>query len=201
MGLHKWAAEVAAQASFSAPFSPDDAGAALGGLPVPHLVVGTKADISGVNGGFAAMSMKKRLQWRVVSRAQHQTELRPTGGVPCGSNETSTVLDSVNFGSHYVFIAATALIMSRMFSGAACALAQQRRREALLCWMGNVWRALSRLLPLRLQLWKRLGVRFASLPLPSPSTTVSYKRRRKHRPLHVRPQHCGTTHSPARDRT
>ena len=46
-GLHKWAAEVAAQGSFSAPFSPDDAGASLGGLPVPHLVIGTKADISG----------------------------------------------------------------------------------------------------------------------------------------------------------
>ena len=46
-GLHKWAAEVAAQGSFSAPFSPDDAGASLGGLPVPHLVVGTKADMTG----------------------------------------------------------------------------------------------------------------------------------------------------------
>ena len=45
--MHKWAAEVAAQGSFSAPFSPDDAGASLGGLPVPVLVIGTKADISG----------------------------------------------------------------------------------------------------------------------------------------------------------
>ena len=46
-GLHKWAAEVAAQGSFSAPFSPDDAGASLGGLPVPHLLIGTKADMTG----------------------------------------------------------------------------------------------------------------------------------------------------------
>ena len=46
-GLHKWAAEVAAQGSFSAPHGPEDAGASLGGLPVPHLVIGTKADISG----------------------------------------------------------------------------------------------------------------------------------------------------------
>ena len=46
-GLHRWAAEVAAQGTFSAPFSADDAGASLGGLPVPHLVIGTKADMTG----------------------------------------------------------------------------------------------------------------------------------------------------------
>jgi hypothetical protein len=42
---------VAAQGSFSAPFSPDDAGASLGGLPVPHLIVGTKADMTGARQG------------------------------------------------------------------------------------------------------------------------------------------------------
>ena len=44
-------------------------------------------------------------------------------------------------------------------AGAAYALAQQRRREALLCWMGNLWQALSRLLPMRLHRWRRPGVR------------------------------------------
>ena len=55
-GLHKWAAEVASQGSFSAPFSPDDAGATLGGLPVPHLVIGTKADISGGHDTIAELT-------------------------------------------------------------------------------------------------------------------------------------------------
>jgi len=47
---------VASQGSFSAPFSPDDAGATLGGLPVPHLVIGTKADISGGHDTIAELT-------------------------------------------------------------------------------------------------------------------------------------------------
>ncbi len=64
-----------------------------------------------------------------------------------------------------------------IFAGAAYALAQQRRREALLCWMGDVWRALSRMLPVRLHRWRRPGVRHVCsicflrpypIPLPHP---------------------------------
>ena len=45
--LHKWAAEVATGGSFSAPAAEEGAAANLGGLPVPTLTIGTKADISG----------------------------------------------------------------------------------------------------------------------------------------------------------
>ena len=49
-------------------------------------------------------------------------------------------------------------------AGAAYALAQQRRREALLCWMGNVWRAVSGLLPVRIRWWRRPWVRRTGVP-------------------------------------
>jgi len=62
---------VAAQGSFSAPFSPDDAGASLGGLPVPHLVIGTKADISGghhVVAGFTKFGVDAVLHAALASK-------------------------------------------------------------------------------------------------------------------------------------
>lgn len=45
--LHKWAAEIAASATFSAPLG----SGGPGGLPVPHLVIGNKTDIAVKDGG------------------------------------------------------------------------------------------------------------------------------------------------------
>ncbi|KAK8949153.1 hypothetical protein KSP39_PZI006219 [Platanthera zijinensis] len=45
--LHRWAAEIAATGSFSAPLS----SGGPGGLPVPYLVIGNKTDIAAKDGG------------------------------------------------------------------------------------------------------------------------------------------------------
>lgn len=45
--MHKWAAEIAATGTFSAPLG----SGGLGGLPVPYLVIGNKIDIAAKDGG------------------------------------------------------------------------------------------------------------------------------------------------------
>jgi len=69
--------------------------------------------------------------------------------------------DAVAGGCHVAVNATVCSSISAICAGAAYALAQQRRREALLCWRGDMWRALSRLVPVRLHRWRRPGVRRA----------------------------------------
>ena len=78
-------------------------------------------------------------------------------------NQTRRTTDVVADGCHLAVITSAYHLALAFCPGAAYALAQQRRRDALHCWMGNVWQALSRLLPVRLHRWRRPGVRHRRL--------------------------------------
>lgn len=60
-GLHKWAAEISATGTFSAPL----ASGGPGGLPVPYIVIGNKADIAAMEGtrGSSGNLVDMARQW------------------------------------------------------------------------------------------------------------------------------------------
>lgn len=69
--LTKWAAEVASEGSFVAPSQEDQASRNLGGLPVPVLLVGTKADMLKDGGSASGTSSPSSSSSGWGSAARH----------------------------------------------------------------------------------------------------------------------------------
>lgn len=57
--MNKWAAEIAATGTFSAPLG----SGGPGGLPVPYIVIGNKADIASKEGGSSGNLVDAAMLW------------------------------------------------------------------------------------------------------------------------------------------